>query len=83
MKQTALIITEDLSKTQILGGLLGRLYSFIFIGFLKIKISLVIFFLYRKYDLNILATDGIISNKKLKIINYSQELPSEEWKKLR
>jgi len=83
VKPTALIITEDLSKVQILGGWLGRFYSIIYIGFLKIKINLIILLFHRKYDLNILATDGIFANKQIKVINYSQELPSDEWKKLR
>ena len=65
-----LIITEDIVKIQTLTGLLGQLYSFIYISWLRLRLKLIICF---SPEAQVLTSDAF-NNIQKNIFYYGQEL---------
>ncbi|MEK7622419.1 MAG: hypothetical protein AAB430_00980 [Patescibacteria group bacterium] len=56
--KSALIITEDIIKIQTLTGLLGRLFSFLYLSWLKTRLKLAVFLLQRFFKLSVITSDA-------------------------
>lgn len=68
-----LIITEDIIKIQTLSGLLGRLFKFIYLAYLKLRLQIIVMCLRTFFKVTVIASDAF----KLKfddIYYYGNEL---------
>lgn len=68
-----LIVTEDVVKIQILTGNFGKLFSLIYINYLKLRITLTVFLLKPFHQIAILTSD-CFKLKNTKTLYYGQEL---------
>ena len=80
MRQTALIITEDVVKIQSLTKFLGKTYSRLYIAWLKLRLGLAIVLLKPFYkvivltsnDIGFTAKDFFYYGNELSLINYAK-----------
>lgn len=72
-----LIITEDIVKIQSLSGRFARVYRFIYLKLLLIKIKLTVF-CFRKNKLTLVASD-YFSFSGVDLVHYSQEITTQNY----
>ena len=68
-----LIITQDVVKIQTLSGFLGKLYAWLYLHWLKLRLNLVIFSLKPFYQITLITSD-CFKIKNQKILYYGQKL---------
>ena len=81
MKPTALIVTEDISKTETFSGLIGKVYSTLYSYWLNFRLKIIYKLFSYKYKVKILATGTKFSSQN--ILEYSLQLKTSRLKKFR
>jgi len=75
-----LIITEDIVKIQTLTGVLGNIYSFLYINWLKFRLQMILFFFKKNHKITVLTSDCYKLNHRT-CFYYGQELASINYAK--
>jgi UDP-N-acetylglucosamine 2-epimerase len=78
MRQTILIITEDVAKIQTLTGIIGKIYLTLYIAWMKSRLALTVLVLNPFYKITVLTSDvlrlgrdNLVYGQELSLINYA------------